>query len=79
MGKEKIIYVKRYSVSWRPTEHTGTIHLFLTDGTSDHFQIDNSIDGLFMLDVLRNEKPIRYDKAHQLMFAHYEESGEHEE
>ena len=77
--KPKIIYVKRYSISWRQEDNSGSIHLALTDGTGVHFHIKDPHEGMFLLDILRHEKPIRYDKEHHILFAHYEETGEHEE
>ena len=73
MEENQLIYIEDYSVFWRIEEHSGSVHLLLSNGSSQDLNINNVMEGLFLLNILQNEKPLFYDDEHKLIITHGEQ------
>lgn len=69
----------QYAFFARPEDNKGVIQFALADNTGGQIQLDSAQEGLLMLDVLRNEKPVYYSAADDLIMTSLEPVGEGEE
>ncbi len=70
--------VEKYAFFWRPEDDSGSIHLVLAgEGAADIF-IDSPQEATFLLDLLRNEKPIFYNADSGQICTGLEPAGEEE-
>jgi len=72
-----MIKVEKFSVSYRPKEDAGHIHLALADGTGADLPIDSPMEASFMYNLLRQEDEVYYDPNHELITCGMEGVGEH--
>ncbi len=64
----------------RSTRATGLLREdTLADGTGGQVELDSAQEGLLLLDLLRNEKPVFYDATDDLIMTGMEPVGEGEE
>jgi len=68
--------ILQYAFFWRPEDNKGCIQLALADGTGGAVELDSAQEGLLLLDVLRNEKPVYYDATNDLIMTGLEPVGE---
>ncbi len=71
--------ITHYAFFWRPEDNKGRIQFALADGTGGQVELDSAQEGLLLLDLLRNEKPVFYDAANDLIMTGMEPVGEGEE
>ncbi len=75
MGK----VIERYAFFWNVRDNEGTLQLQFSDGSGDQVLVDSPQEGLLLLDVLRNEKPVFYDAQHKIVMTGLESVGEGED
>ena len=73
-----MIKIMKYMMSYRPSENAGSVHLILENGEGADIPIDSPQEASLLLDLLRNESPVFYDSAHQLLTCGIEGVGEGE-
>ena len=69
--------VKNYSVNWRPAENTGYVVVYY-ENYGFGIWVDSVQELSFMVDLLRNEKPIYFDPNTKQLNTSLEEVGEGE-
>lgn len=70
--------VIQYAIYWRTEDNTGVINLALANGTGGSLYPDAPEEAMLLLDILRNEKPVYYDRRHALLGIAMEDVGEGE-
>ncbi|ETX07757.1 hypothetical protein [Candidatus Entotheonella palauensis] len=68
----------QYAFFWRTEENVGAINLALADGSGGQVIVDSPAEASLLLDVLRNERPVFYDRANALIMTGLEPVGEGE-
>ncbi len=53
--------VDNYAVFWNAPENQGSFLLYFADETTGSVLIDSPQEGMFILDILRNESPVYVD------------------
>ena len=71
-----MIKVEKFSISYRPEEDAGQIHLALADGTGADLPVDSPQEASFLWTLLRNETEVYYDETHRLLVSGLEGVGE---
>jgi hypothetical protein len=71
-----MVKVESFSISYRPEEDAGQIHLALADGSGADLPIDSPAEASFMWNFLRTEDVIYYDPSHRLIVSGMEGVGE---
>jgi len=71
--------IERYAFFWNARDNEGTLQLQFSDGSGDQVLVDSPQEGLLLLDVLRNEKPVFYDAQHGIIMTGLEPVGEGED
>ena len=70
-----MIKVEKFSISYRPDEDAGHIHLALADGTGADLPVDSPQEASFLWNLLRNEAEVYYDEVHRLIVSGLEGIG----
>jgi hypothetical protein len=70
-----MVKVESFSISYRPEEDAGQIHLALADGSGADLPIDSPAEASFMWNFLRSEEEVYYDPVHQLITSGIEGVG----
>lgn len=70
--------IEQYAFYWHYKGNEGYLQLLLADGTTGQVMIDSAAEGVLLLDVLRNEKPVYWDSDHELIMTGLEPVGEGE-
>lgn len=70
--------IKSYKIIYHQESHSGMIHLHMADKTTQHFPFQGEGEAALLLDILRNEKPVFYDKKGELFCTGFEPVGEGE-
>ena len=70
-----MIKVEKFSISYRPNEDAGTIHLALADGSGADIVIDSPAEASFMWNLLRTEDEVYYDARYDLITCGMEDVG----
>ena len=68
--------IEKYQVSWNAGKNEGILILLLEDGSTITQPIDTADEGSFLVDILRNESPVFYDHASDIILTGFEEVGE---
>lgn len=68
----------QYAFFWRTEENVGMINLVLASGGGGQVIVDSPEEASLLLDVLRNEKPLFYDRRNALIATGLEPVGEGE-
>ncbi len=71
--------IERYAFFWNVKDNEGSMQLQFSDGSGDQVLVDSPQEGLLLLDVLRNEKPVFYDAKHGIIMTGLEPVGEGED
>ncbi len=71
--------IERYAFFWNVKDNEGSLQLQFSDGSGDQVLVDSPQEGLLLLDVLRNEKPVFYDAQHGIIMTGLEPVGEGED
>ena len=75
MGK----MIERYAFFWNARNNEGIVQLQFADGSGDQVLADSPQEGLLLLDILRNEKPVLYDDENGIIMTGLEPIGEGED
>jgi hypothetical protein len=70
-----MIKVEKFSISYRPHEDAGTVHLALANDTGADLPIDSPAEASFLWNLLRSEEEVYYDPVHQLITSGIEGVG----
>ncbi len=73
-----LIEVKTYGVHWDVDDHRGNIQLNLVDGSGWALVGQTPEEMHMLVDLLRNEKPIRFHKDRRSLHFGFEPVGEGE-
>jgi hypothetical protein len=67
-----------YAFFWQAKNNEGTLQLKLSNGEGAQVLVDSAQEGLLLLDILRNEKPVYFDRDNDLIMTGLEPVGEGE-
>jgi hypothetical protein len=70
--------VKFYWAAWDADGHFGTLWIQTDDNITTQFSLADPTEFAAMVDLLRNEKPLSWDKDKKLLSTYNEEPGEGE-
>lgn len=73
-----MITVMQYIAAWNSTSKKGDIKLALANGTIEVLQVSDASELMMLMDMLRNENPVFYDKRQQTIQTGGEHVGEQE-
>ncbi len=60
--------IETYSIMWNADVNEGSISVSLEGGATRMIPIDSSQEGILLLDILRNEKPVYlHDRHNQII------------
>ncbi len=71
--------IERYAFFWNTKANEGHMHFQFSDGSRGQAFLDSPQEGQLLLDVLRNEQPVYYDDAHDMIMTGLEPVGEGED
>ena len=70
--------IEGYAFFWNARTNEGGLHLRFSGGGGGQVLVDSPQEGLLLLDVLRNEKPVYYDENNGMIMTGLESVGEGE-
>ena len=70
--------VKTYWAGWDADGHFGTLWIQTDDNLVSQFSLSDATEFAAMVDLLRNEKPLQWDKDKKQLTTYNEEPGEGE-
>lgn len=59
--------VEKSSLSYRPEDDAGMVHLALSNDTGADLPIDSAAEASFLLQLLNGDKPVYYDTANKML------------
>jgi hypothetical protein len=71
--------IKGYAFFWHARNNEGSLQLQLSNGGAAQVLVDSAQEGMLLLDVLRNEKPVFFDPQNELLMTGLELVGEGED
>lgn len=71
-----MIKVDQFSISYRPKEDAGMVHLALANGKGADLPIDSPMEASFLLQMLGHEGTVYYDPENELLVTGMEVTGE---
>ena len=74
-----MLKVDHYSISYRPNEDAGSVHLALSDGSGADLPINSPAEATFLLQFLSQDEDVYYDSNHQLLTSGMEITGSDDE
>ncbi|MCI5084168.1 MAG: hypothetical protein MRY78_20880 [Saprospiraceae bacterium] len=74
-----MIKVEQFSISYRPDEDAGTVHLALANGTGADLPIDSPSEAHFMYVLLKSEDEVFFDPQNRLIVSGIDAVGEHKD
>ncbi len=72
------IEVIGYKTFWNATDNHGQLWILFADETGQLFDMETPQEMMMLVDLLRNEKPIYYDRKYNLITTGLEPVGEGE-
>jgi len=72
-----MIKVNKFSISYRPKEDVGMVHLALADGNGADLPVDSPMEASFLYNLLRTDDDVFYDPDNELLVSGMEVTGEH--
>ena len=70
--------IEKYQMAWNAGRNEGMLVLLMEDGHTVNQPIDSAEEGMFLVDLLRNEEPVFYDAASDVILTGFEPVGEGE-
>ena len=71
--------IKRYAFSWNTEKTEGLLQLLLEDDGAGTLPVNSASEGLLLLDLLRNEKPVYFNEENNIIMSRLEAVGEGED
>ncbi|MEN0005446.1 MAG: hypothetical protein AAF798_14940 [Bacteroidota bacterium] len=71
-----MIKIEQYSLSYRPDEDSGMVHLALANGEGANLPISSPSEAQFLLYLLKNDDDVFFDPKHRLISTGIEGMGE---
>lgn len=70
--------IEKYQMAWNAGKNEGVLILLMEDGHTVNQHIDSAAEGMFLVDLLRNEDPVFYDATSDVILTGFEPVGEGE-
>lgn len=60
--------IEKVSMSYRPADDSGRLHLALSDGTGADVEIDSPSEASFLMRLFREEEDVYFDTVNEIIF-----------